>query len=121
MIDYFALTGVALGLGSILLLLLIAWIKKKQFPQLSDGVVVFLSGAGIGAGIKVCKISLTPGLLQGLENERSYVFLAGLAVVWVSVESIWKAALRLEEPTKASVAARVDEKRASGTVGSTGT
>jgi len=59
-------------------------------PDLADGVVLFLSGAGISAGIKVCyiAIALDSNICIAIGNERTYIFLGGIAVIWVSVQTI---------------------------------
>ncbi|MGK7913634.1 MAG: hypothetical protein AB4050_19440 [Synechococcus sp.] len=67
-----------------------AYVVVARFPvnALNKTLVFFLGSAGVAAGIKVCSLSLNPNMLQELNNERLYVFLGGLAVSWVSAESI---------------------------------
>lgn len=90
MSDPYLVASIALGLLGIVALFVVAVIKKRQRPELSDGVIAFLAAAGISSGVKVCFLSLNPNVLQSIENERAYVFLGGLAVVWVSLDTIWK-------------------------------
>jgi len=41
------------GLLGVVALFVVAVIKKRQRPELSDGVIVFLAAAGISSGVKV--------------------------------------------------------------------
>ena len=83
-------------LGSILLGVLMTLIyvliqaRAHRKPYLSDGVVIFLSSAGIIAGIKVCGLSLDSSVFRSMGTERLYVFIGGLAVIWVSLQALWK-------------------------------
>ena len=85
--DPVLLSGVVAGT-----VLTFAYVIVAGFPAdaLNKSLVFFLSSAGIAAGIKVCLLSLDPDQLQELSNERIYTFLGGLAVSWVSGESIIK-------------------------------
>jgi len=62
----------------------------KKEPDLADGVVLFLSGAGVAAGIKVCYIAFDSNACSAIGDERTYIFLVGIAVIWVSVQMIVK-------------------------------
>ena len=87
--DHYLIGGVVFGVIGILALLCISLFKAKSKPSLAEGVVVFLTSAGLVAGIKVCILALNPDVLTEVENERIYVFLGGLAVIWVSIDSVW--------------------------------
>ena len=91
MTDIFSIIGVGLGLLGIAALFIATWRFNRPRPSLAEGLVVFLTFAAISAGIKVCLLSFD-SQVKGLgDNERLYVFLGGLAVIWLSGEAIWKA------------------------------
>lgn len=70
---------------SILLIPIYILIKGRE-SDLRDAVVIVLSAGGISAGVRlfVSVISQTP-LTTG---DSVYIFLAGVCLVWVSIESI---------------------------------
>lgn len=103
MTDPFLLSSVLVGVCGIIGLFVAAALKRRPMPQLAEAVVVFLSGAGIIAGVKVCRLSLLPTNLQALENERTYIFLAGLAVIWVSVDTVLRIISRDASTTIADI------------------
>ena len=82
MIDPYTLWGITLGTVCVVIYILV----KRKKAELSEGVVLFLACAGIAAGVKVCKIALDPAL--PLNGDRLYVFLGGIAVIWVSGQTI---------------------------------
>lgn len=68
----------------------------KLAPKLSEAAVLLLSSAGFISGIKVALLAFDPAI-TGIDNERLYIFLGGIALMWVSIEtvirlyiSIWK-------------------------------
>ena len=64
--------------------------NEKWVINLSEGVVAFLTGSAIPAGIKLCVLSIDSNVFQNATNERLYIFLGGLTVIWVSIDTIWK-------------------------------
>lgn len=89
MIDPFVLAGIVLGVGCTLTYVLFT-LRKRGQVNLGDGVHLFIAGAAITVGIKVCVLALSPRIVQLADGERTYVFLGGMALVWVSVETIIK-------------------------------
>ncbi len=88
MIDWYSLSGIIVGLCGIVTLFIARRKYQRLAPNLTDGVVVFLAGYALAAGgVKVCILSLT---LPSLKSEREYIFLGGIAVIWVSIEAIWQ-------------------------------
>nr|VFJ47416.1 MAG: hypothetical protein BECKFW1821A_GA0114235_101622 [Candidatus Kentron sp. FW] len=87
--DYYLIGGVICGILGIVALLWISIYFARSKPSLAEGVVVFITAAGLSAGVKVCVLSLNPEVLTEVENERIYVFLGGLAVIWVSIDTLW--------------------------------
>jgi hypothetical protein len=85
---YFLLAGLVVFLFVIGAYLYARLVKVRQEPDLGEGVSLFLSCNGIGAGSKVVYLGLLapPGTM--LANDRIYILLGGLAVIWVSVQSI---------------------------------
>ena len=61
--------------------------KSMKFPQLAEGVTIFITSAAIYAGLKVCFLAFDPNILSLLRNDIVYIFLGGMAVVWVSMEA----------------------------------
>jgi hypothetical protein len=74
---------------------LVAWyiVKQGLFENtdlsLLDAVVLFLASAGIFAGVEVCCISTFSKLFSKFYPEqRTYFFIGGGAVIWVSISVI---------------------------------
>lgn len=99
MIDAYTVTGIGLGLVGVLALCISNIIQQRRQAQRAkrqqgltfrNGVTVFLAGAAISAGVKVCVLALNPALFPSNGDDRTYVFLGGLSVIWVSLETIWE-------------------------------
>ena len=84
---YFLIAGFIMFLCVIGVYLYFCIVKSSQTPNLGDGVSLFLSSNGIAVGIKVAYLGLT---VQLLANNQIYILLGGLAVIWVSIETILK-------------------------------
>ncbi|MBW2645549.1 MAG: hypothetical protein JRE23_05110 [Deltaproteobacteria bacterium] len=64
---------------------------RKRTPSLSDAITIFLSSTGILAGLKVCFIAaVDPIFQQTFDDERTFFFMGGIAVIWVSVDTLIK-------------------------------
>ena len=99
---YFLIAGFIIFLCVIGVYLYSCIVKLKQEPDLGDGVSIFLSCNGIAVGVKVAYLGLLAqsGLLTQSEllvqslkmsaNDRIYILLGGLAVIWVSIQTILK-------------------------------
>jgi hypothetical protein len=80
-----------LGLGLVLTLAhIIVCIRRGRRPALESAVVLIISAVGLGTAGKVLKICITADDLEPFANkDRVYIFLGGVALLWVSVEAIW--------------------------------
>lgn len=90
MTDIYSIIGIGLGLLGIFALFVAKWRYNRPMPRLAEGLVVFLTCAAIMAGVKVCLLSFDVQVVGMNDNERLYVFLGGLAVIWLSGEAIWR-------------------------------
>lgn len=90
MIDVYSLLGIGLGLLGIFALFFATWKFNRPKPNLSEGLITFLTCTAFSAGIKVCILAFDKRIIGIGNNERPYVFLGGLAVIWISLEAIWK-------------------------------
>lgn len=81
------LFGIVVGSLLTLAYMGVAFARKGK-PQLHNVVILYLCAAGVAAGGKVCLLACQSTVLQALNHERLYVFIGGLAVIWVSVISL---------------------------------
>ena len=88
--NYFLLVGVVLSTIFIFIYLYIKLRNGGRGLSLGDAVALFLSGSGISAGIKVCYLGLYAAQNTVIGDERVYVILGGLSVIWVSIETVYK-------------------------------
>ena len=86
----FILSGIAIGLLAVAGLLIVS-VRRHRKPTLIDGASVFLAGAGVSLGVKVCLLAIN-GPFQADEN--TCVFLGGLAATWVAIEVIFSTILK---------------------------
>lgn len=86
----YSIFGIILGLLGILALFYSNWKYNHSVPSIGEGLLVFLTCATIPAGFKVCCLSLDKKVRGIGDHERIFIFLGGLAVIWLSVETIWK-------------------------------
>lgn len=87
--DPFLLTGIILSAIFISLYLYITVRNDERESKLGDAVTLFLSGNGLSAGVKVCYLGLY-GKQCTIGDEKVYIILGGFAVIWVSIETIYK-------------------------------
>jgi ribosome biogenesis SPOUT family RNA methylase Rps3 len=92
-VDWFLLVGVGLGVAS-----LIAYaIKDRSKAKLERGVPLFLSVVALPVGAHVIYLSATAHELKPFDTEeRVYIALGGIALIWVSIQTI----LNLIAPAK---------------------
>lgn len=77
-----------LGLGVVCILVYLFRERSRQ-PNLGTAVVLLISGVGITTGVKLMVICTTVKDLPAFsEEDRTYIFVGGLAVIWVSGEAI---------------------------------
>jgi hypothetical protein len=61
-------------------------------PKLETAVTIVLSATAVASGAKVGVIAVTESDLEPFTGEdRVFIFLGSLALVWVSVAQVWKA------------------------------
>lgn len=69
-------------------------------PQLTEAVRLILSAWGVVAGVKLCYLSLTCQILPEAQNDIVYIFIGGIATIWVSIVSIQSILLPWSPPSK---------------------
>jgi hypothetical protein len=85
-IALYILIGVGIIISTVYFILCYHNKLKPAFPSI---VTFFVSSVGINAGLKVCILTFDKIKITNLsENERIYIFIGGLAVIWASVTSI---------------------------------
>lgn len=63
--------------------------ERRSEPNLGTAAVLLISGIGITTGVRLMVICVTVKKLMPFgEEDRVYIFIGGLAVIWVSVEAI---------------------------------
>jgi hypothetical protein len=88
--DYITIAGVVIGSALIAIYGFLGY-RKRTPVQLVNAAVLFLSGSGAVAGVKVIIFAFNPELLALVRKEGidiAHVFLGGLAIFWVSVLSV---------------------------------
>ena len=83
--------GIILGVIVWLFYALYSWLKTdQQNPNLSESVLIFLSSAGVVAGLNLFYIGLIKNTesCQDIEGIQIYICIGGLAVIWASIETI---------------------------------
>jgi hypothetical protein len=85
--DIFFLLGVFCGMVLIVIYVVQA-LRVKKTPDLADGVMLLLSGATLSTGVKLCYIAFNPPTSLG--DDRTYIVIGGVAVIWVSIQTIAK-------------------------------
>ena len=87
---YFLLAGLVLFGVVISLYLYCSLSKHRKSPDLGDAVSLFLSCNGVAAGAKVGYLGLMAKSGTLLGDDRTYILLGGLAVIWVSTQTIFR-------------------------------
>jgi hypothetical protein len=87
------LSAYVLGGFTLGLLLIAAYIrvatKSGETPDLSVGVILMLSALSVATGIKVIVLCVTADSVEPFtEEDRIYIALGGIALLWVSSMSI---------------------------------
>jgi len=86
--DAYTFSGIILGVVLILSFVVMRLTTQGDTPQLADAVGLFLSCLAIALGARLCWMSVAENALVAVQNERPYIFLAGIAIIWVSVATI---------------------------------
>lgn len=64
--------------------------KARKGLQLEMAAALLLSSISVAAGVKLIEICVTADSLKPFADEdRAYIILGGIALVWVSVQAIW--------------------------------
>ena len=90
MIDIHFALGIILGLTSIAYLFYSSLKDDRAAPTLAEGLVVLVSCVAIAVGIKICITSFKLSAPQITNDERTFMFIGGLAVIWICIDAIWK-------------------------------
>jgi hypothetical protein len=70
--------------------------SRKKTPVLSQSIELVISAVGASGGMKICGLVISGKLSAALktspiplsEDDLIYIFLGGIALIWVSFESI---------------------------------
>ena len=78
--------------AAIVLLIYVLYPSKIKKNELSDGIIVATSALGAFGGLKVFvfAIVMVKCNVGKFEIEQIYVFLGGVAMIWISLEGIFK-------------------------------
>jgi hypothetical protein len=95
-----------LVLGAILVLVHIARCRGARVtPRLERGVELILYGQAVAAGIRLSVLAATQKHFKPLSDEdRVYLVIGGLALIWVSVSSIAREFKQVPEKAAATSA-----------------
>ncbi len=89
MTDLYQFWGVLLGLVMVIVYIGVRIWRAHLPPDLAEAVRLFFASYGIVIGIKICLFAMDPLKLAGIgDSERIYIFLGGVAAVWVCVQTI---------------------------------
>ena len=81
-------------LGFIFLLIYIFNCLRLGYdPFLSNAIIDYLAGCILVSGIKLCILALSCPISSPLCQERKIIFLGGLVVVWISIQTLIKSLL----------------------------
>ena len=80
--------GIVLGLMGVIALAIVSVLRQRKSPELSNVVTVLISVYTADQGVDLCLISMEPSVTTMLGNLQTYVFLAGIVVIWVSMDII---------------------------------
>ena len=86
--DVFLPAGLGLGALVVIAYALARGRAAAHDANLAQAVLIFLAVNGLCAGIKVCTLAMASPILAPLGTDRTYVFLGGLAVAWVSLQTV---------------------------------
>lgn len=65
---------------------------QKEQPELAEGITAFLGGTGVVAGLHLCYLTSQkfPACDSIIADNRNYLFLGGMAIVWTSISQTWQ-------------------------------
>jgi hypothetical protein len=96
-----------LGLLSVIAYLGLCW-KKKQSVNIGLAFELMISALGTSGGVKVCWFAFSPSLAAALQTsgmsreDVAYFFLGGFALIWISIQTIWRILERVDAGTHIS-------------------
>ncbi len=83
--NFYLLGGLVLGF----LLVLLYVIRHRREAKLESETPLFLSGVAIPVGVRLIYVTATAHELKPFgTEERVYIVIGGLALIWVSVQTI---------------------------------
>lgn len=75
-------------------------IRDREQPSLEVAAQFVLSGMGVGIGLRILKICVTADTLRPFsDDDRVYIMLGGLMLIWISVSTIVKNVFPRKEDT----------------------
>jgi len=84
-VDWYLLVGVGLGVVS----LIVYAVRDRRKAKLERAVPLFLSVVALPVGVHVIYLSATAHELKPFDTEeRVYIALGGVALIWVSIQTI---------------------------------
>ena len=99
MTDAYLLTGLTVGVVVLLLYVAIRVGVQRERPDAGEAFRCFVSSLGAATAAKICGIALWDSRLDRLQDsERTYIFLGGLAAMWLTIESIGRVFVGLRKP-----------------------
>jgi hypothetical protein len=82
-------------LGVVLIVVYVGTTVKEGKPRLETAAGLLLSAVGVCTGGKVIKICVVAHSLAPFADEdRVYIALGGVALIWVSCQTIWNSLFR---------------------------
>lgn len=91
-----------IGLGSILLVVyLTLCIRRKKKPNLVTMINVVLLSSGLIGGLLLMAGCVCESLMKRISELKIYIFISGIAVLYISISGLWKA-IRPKEATESS-------------------
>lgn len=83
-------TYIILGLATAIILckVLFCLFKKEQIPTLSELIIILLNLSGVVTGIIIMLCSIFPEYLTKIQGSGIYIFIAGLALIYVMLKSL---------------------------------
>jgi hypothetical protein len=86
--DAFIVGGLVLGVVLVCIYLVLS-VKAAPKADLAEALRLFFGCIGMATGAKVCGLAVGAVSLGAItQNDRVYVFLGGLAAIWVCVQTV---------------------------------
>lgn len=83
--------AICFGIFLLIVFIIISLLKKKTDRlRLTDATNIFFNGAGIIAGLKVLLMSVENNIPLLSDDNRPYICLGGIALVWAATDDFIK-------------------------------